>query len=143
MKRDREFSENWELISGEKKSWLKWTYNDSSKILGNGICWKTISSSWESELFDIDWAIIWANVQHCTSSALPNSWATLLLCLHISKKKKKNIVNIGKYLYNFLSKYTKPRELLNAITIFVLFLLLRYNWSISMRHYEVLIFNSR
>ena len=64
------------------------SYSDSSRIFGKGICWNTMSSSKDSLVFVIAWAIIWAKVQHCTSSALPCSCATILFCLHISERAR-------------------------------------------------------
>lgn len=65
----------------------KCSYNDSSKIFGNGICCKKISSSNESFVVDMDVAIKWANFQHCTMSELPYFSATKRLCWHISSNK--------------------------------------------------------
>lgn len=65
----------------------KCSYNDSSKIFGNGICCKKISSSNESFVVEMDVAIKWANFQHCTMSELPYFSATNRLCWHISSNK--------------------------------------------------------
>lgn len=62
--------------------YCQWTYSDSSRIFGNGICCEKISSSNES--LPVEVAIKCASFQHCTVSELPCFSAIARFCSHIS-----------------------------------------------------------
>lgn len=72
-------------------TYCQWTYSDSSRIFGNGICCEKISSSNES--LPVEVAIKCASFQHCTVSELPCFSAIARFCSHISTDYGKIRIN--------------------------------------------------